>query len=296
MNESTEIMYVIVPYFNFNNYQNNINNIGTFIENSKKYSSVKIVLIEGIHNEATKLEDYSDKIYKHIKVTVPDIIWVKENLINIAVSHLPEDWRYMSWVDRDIEFTNTDWAYEAIKKLKSCDLIQPWQGCQYIPHSYYFENKGYTAGTFSAMSLIKTNDLDKQKFPHSGHAWSISRNFYDKIGKLFDACIVGGADGLLHACIVQNRYHPHYQFMQKAFWDYMVKFRDIKIGFVSGNILHHFHGAIENRKYVERVNILLENNYCPERDLYYDENNVLRFSGANRLREAIIGYFASRME
>jgi hypothetical protein len=296
------IMYLIVPYFNFNNYQNNIANIKTFLWNCKQYLQTEIILIEGICDQSTQLDNYSDEVFKHIKINIPDIIWVKENLINIAISKLPKDWKYAAWIDKDIEFNRNDWAIDAIRKLNNCDLIQPWEKCEYIDeygnlgNEKYFDIRGFKSGTFSSMSLVKQSDNDITKFKHPGHAWCISRSFYEKISKLFDYCIVGGADGLLYSCITQNSQHEHYRFMGKIFWEYLDKFKDVQIDFVSGTIFHHFHGEIENRQYSERVRILIENNFNPDSDLYYNEDGVLRIKNKPKLQQDISGYFASRKE
>lgn len=41
---------------------------------------------------------------RHLQLTAPSILWMKENLINIAVKHLPERFEYIAWIDTDIEF------------------------------------------------------------------------------------------------------------------------------------------------------------------------------------------------
>lgn len=40
----------------------------------------------------------------HLQIVAPSLIWLKENLINIAVKHLPSDVEYIAWLDADIEF------------------------------------------------------------------------------------------------------------------------------------------------------------------------------------------------
>lgn len=40
----------------------------------------------------------------HLQIVAPSILWMKENLINIAVRHLPEHIDYVAWIDVDIEF------------------------------------------------------------------------------------------------------------------------------------------------------------------------------------------------
>jgi hypothetical protein len=41
---------------------------------------------------------------RHIRLVAPSIIWLKENLINIAIQSLPQNIEYVAWLDADIEF------------------------------------------------------------------------------------------------------------------------------------------------------------------------------------------------
>ena len=55
----------------------------------------------------------------HVQVRLPssDELWHKENLLNLGISRLPRDWRYVAWIDADIEFHNPDWAKETVEQL-----------------------------------------------------------------------------------------------------------------------------------------------------------------------------------
>ena len=59
-----------------------------------------------------------------IKLRTDDEIWYKENLINIAATHLPNDWEYMAWIDADIEFQNKKWVSETIELLQTYKVLQ----------------------------------------------------------------------------------------------------------------------------------------------------------------------------
>jgi hypothetical protein len=41
---------------------------------------------------------------RHLQIKAPSVIWLKENLINIAVKRLPSYVEYVAWLDADIEF------------------------------------------------------------------------------------------------------------------------------------------------------------------------------------------------
>ena len=41
---------------------------------------------------------------RHLQIKAPSVIWLKENLINIAIKRLPLYVEYVAWLDADIEF------------------------------------------------------------------------------------------------------------------------------------------------------------------------------------------------
>lgn len=73
------------------------------------------------HHEVT---DHSNPF--HIQLRSPDILWHKENLINIGISKLPENWEYVAWIDADVQFTRTDWAVETLHQLQIYKVVQMW--------------------------------------------------------------------------------------------------------------------------------------------------------------------------
>src|ERR1700677_494960 len=46
---------------------------------------------------------------KHIQLRTNDELWHKENLINIAISRLPDEAEYVAWIDADVQFLRADW-------------------------------------------------------------------------------------------------------------------------------------------------------------------------------------------
>ena len=51
-----------------------------------------------------KFEITREKDPRHLQVRAPSVLWLKENLINIAVKRLPDYIEYVAWLDADIEF------------------------------------------------------------------------------------------------------------------------------------------------------------------------------------------------
>ena len=299
-------LYVILPYFNFVGYKSNERNLNIFLKNFKSYSNAELIIVEGFIDENAQLDDFGDRVFKHIKVKLHDILWVKENLINIGFSSLGE-WQYGAWIDRDIQFANPDWALESIEKLKNCDILQPFTECVYLDNKFQFseENNGYFLKKKSEYSRITSfcnwfcnDEIQKAGniLGHAGHVWAINKNFYDKIGGLPDKCIIGGGDGVLPQAIRQNYNHFHYRHLGQVYKDYCEKAKDARVAYTNGLILHHFHGGINERSYAKRFEIFYKRQFNIEADLKY-KNNVLCFSeSGKKFAKEIEEYFISRNE
>ena len=48
----------------------------------------------------------------------------KENLINLGVARLPADWKYVAWVDADVQFARPDIVTETIQQLQHFGVVQ----------------------------------------------------------------------------------------------------------------------------------------------------------------------------
>ena len=95
-----DVLYVIAIISNPARYDKRYKLFNEFCERMEKECYVKLVTVElqqGLRPFATSAM---------IKLRTDHEIWYKENLINIAVRHLPHDWKYMAWIDTDLEFQN----------------------------------------------------------------------------------------------------------------------------------------------------------------------------------------------
>ena len=116
-----EQLYVILPYFNFCGFKKRQE---LFIDFVQRYSRhVKLVVVEA--EGPAPLGRLS--VFKHIKFSSDSKVWLKENLINLGVKTLPRNWKYMAWIDADIQFLNENWVQETIDELQTADVAQLWQ-------------------------------------------------------------------------------------------------------------------------------------------------------------------------
>jgi hypothetical protein len=101
---------VITVIFNPVKYQSRYDHYQKF-EAHMARSGVQLITVECIFESAPQfgLPRQTFEITRagdrhHIQLVAPSIIWLKENLINIAVQRLPQNIEYVAWLDADIEF------------------------------------------------------------------------------------------------------------------------------------------------------------------------------------------------
>lgn len=300
MNNKKDYLYIIVPYFNFFNFKKPKENLISFINNNKFSDKARLIISEGVYGE-NNLDIKSNKIYNHLKFNLKDILWAKENLINLAIKNLPNDWKYAVWCDKDILFNSNDWVEKSIQKLKNSDIIQPWDRVFLLEESQrHIPNKNNKLFWSESILFLKKENIPNHA--HCGMAWAINRNFYDKINKILDWQIVGQADVTFAFCCGLKDKQKLLGFaktksMGDMLLEYSRNFNDIKYNYIENNIYHLFHGNLQCKNYFSRQEILSKYNYNPYEDIYYDSNGVLCLTKkGKRMSDDIKEYFFNRNE
>jgi hypothetical protein len=292
-------LYVVVPYFNFNNEINSELNLTKLIQDFKEYTNTKLVIVEGVTTNSKKLNFANDSVFKHITVHYDDILWVKENLINIALADCSK-WKYAAWVDKDVVFESKTWAIDVIDKLKEVDILQPYSNCICLNEfghvsetdtGYFNKKEAKQSGMISFCCGALKEGPGKGAAMHPGQAWAITKTFYSKTKKLFDLAIVGGGDGVIVEAIRQNKNHYIYKYYGQPYFDFCDKFKGVKIGYVPGTIYHRYHGDLKDRKYIPRMNLFTERKFTLIEDLEICSNKTVKLTERGRNHKKFIENF-----
>jgi len=264
--------------------------------------NVKLYTVETAYGDRThEVTDCDNPC--HLQLRTKSEIWIKENMINLAVKHLvPRTAKYIAWVDGDISFRDPHWALKTIHELQHFEVVQPWSDCVDLgPH-------GNIMSHFKGFGGQHQKRIPKQKWPaqpytyaHTGFAWACTRRFWEATQGLMDFCILGSADHhMAFACIgeVKDTIHGKmgFNFHQKCFeWqEKAMRITCGEVGFVHGRIEHHFHGSKKKRYYRERWQILF--GYDPSKHLCYDEQGLIQLVDNRKLEQEILMYNRSRLE
>jgi hypothetical protein len=290
-------LYVIAVISNPARFARRYQLFNEFCDRMKNEKQVKLITVElqqGCRPFITNSQ---------IKLKTNHELWYKENLINIAVNHLPEDWKYMAWVDSDIEFQNKNWASETIDQLQTYKIVQLFSHC--IDLGIKCETLQVHTGF--AYQYVNGEEWKPPNYGgtwHPGYAWAMTRDAYDSLGGLMDFPILGSGDHHMALAFIGlgNRYinsklNDNYKLLCKIFQERCEKFIKRNIGFIHGTITHYFHGNKADRRYQDRWKILINNDYDPLRDIIKNSQGLWQLEGSKiKLRDEIILYFRQRNE
>lgn len=261
------------------------------------------------HFEVTQHDDPKD-----IQLRSPSILWSKEKLINLAVQRLPEDWQYFCWVDGDIRFLRSDWAYETLQLLQIYKVVQMFSHA--IDLSPDFEPIQTQTGFMYSwiknhLQPTRINTENRNGYPyyghklwHSGYCMAFRRSAFSDLGGLGDIAILGSSDHHMACALIGRVMESIHGGMSKGFKDYWKEWenratRSIKrnIGYMPGTIAHYWHGKKKDRGYMDRWKILVEEHFDPFLDLKLDPQGLWTLTDRNsQLRDRVREYFSSRNE
>ncbi len=299
---SGEKLHVLAVISNTEGYHSRYRLARDFISRMKETPHIELHVVEAaLADRQHEIEESKDGL----RLRVNSSAWCKENLINIGARHLlPASWRYLAWVDMDVEFRDLHWAQAALHQLQHFSLLQPWESALDLG------SHGRVLQTFQSFGYLDQAGIRKQKhskdpygqYGHSGYAWCCTRSFWEQVGGLPDFCILGSADahcawgaiGDVNASIHKGM-GDSYKSLLHQWQARAVKSTHKEVGFSVGRLEHHYHGNKADRKYKERWQILIDEKYDPLRDIVHDSQGVVHIVKPS-LERAVRAYNRGRNE
>lgn len=309
--EEDDILYIVISVFSPYGRDIRTKLAQDFIHRIEKLQSdgepVQICVVELLYKEQTNfLKVLNSKFHLQIQYKHNIYLFNKENLINVGIQKiLPSNWKWMAWIDADIEITDPYWVRKTLQLFKSgqYDILQLFSICRYlssenIPSEYFYS---------SIRLLHSPNLLKDKKYRHPGFAWACSRKAYEKMNGLFEYAIVGGGDFIMESCftnrfyLIEKKFEKNQYFLNeiKQFYE---KVNGFSIYYLNTIIQHHYHGERKDRMYVDRNQILLKYQFNPKKDMIRPFENlgfhilVPTIEFYELIESQIDAYFQSRKE
>jgi len=297
-----------------------------FIGRMKNYG-VNLCVVEIAYGDRNFETDSLDVPIK-VQLRSDTVLWHKENMINIGISNLPKDWKYVAWIDTDINFTRPDWVDETIHELQHHSVVQLFEDAIDLGPDHEIMNtaKGFVYcykngiprtnksvsgesgndelnGYYYTSSASTSGKNIAGSYWHPGYAWAATREAINTIGGLIDYAIVGAADHHMACSLIGEgaqslpKSVTHDYRTSVLQWQERALRLHKDISYIKGTIFHYWHGKKANRKYKQRWQILTDNHFKPSYDLHKDWQGVLTFyRGKVALRDDVRAYFKTRNE
>jgi hypothetical protein len=305
-------LWAMTSYFNFMGYHRRRANYHVF----RRRLGLPLVTVELACENAFELAPGDADLL--IQLRCRDLMWQKERLLDIARRALPAACRQVVWLDCDIVFVRSDWADEASRALERVPVVQGYRRCLDLPRDAgpaesgvipHFEHEEPSIACKVASGTAAPRDFDRSGHRHLdsagvGLAWAARRDLLDRHG-FYDVCVVGGGDRAF-TCAIYGRFddvvRAHRMSERRARhyrrWAEPV-FRDVRgeVGFVDTDVMHLWHGDLEDRRVAERHQRLAAFGFDPEVDLAREDNGCWRWGSDKPAMHAYLrSYFASRRE
>lgn len=267
-------------------------------------SGVQLTVVECAYGDRPH-EFAGNPRVNHVPVRARSVLWTKENLLNIGLARLPQDWRYVAWLDADITFRKPDWANETVHALQQYDIVQPWSDCYDLgPGDDHLQVHRSFCRLVHEGAAIRPDGPAGYTFAHPGYAWAATRRALGLMGGLIETAALGAGDHHMALALLGRVQQSVARGVSAGYLRPLVQWQARaqqhiagNIGYVPGSIEHSWHGPKVKRAYVDRWDILTRNAFDPQADLIRNTWGVLELAGNKpQLRLDIDRYFRARDE
>ncbi|MDD5026447.1 MAG: hypothetical protein PHH13_03670 [Candidatus Peribacteraceae bacterium] len=302
-------LWGIAAYFNPASYRNRLINYRKFRAASRR-QGLKLIVVEVAMDERP-FDLANDDAEQIIQLHTSDVLWQKERLLSIALSHLPPDCDKVVWVDTDILFQEDDWIAKTCTLLEKYMVIQPFAAAIQLPRTHPTRKRNrslHTTGkAFPCIAhqwaITSPHHFRLTYCGHPGYAVAARRRILEEV-PFYDRMILGGGDALIMGAflgipIEENfiiDYYPAHLLLDAREWtEHMASIVRGSVSFVDGRIHHLWHGRQEKRYYIERAAIL--HPFDPRTDIRIDDNGCWAWATEKPiLHEQVRHYFWARDE
>jgi hypothetical protein len=256
--------------------------------------------------------------YIDLRVDHLQEIWLKENLLNIGVSRLPENAKYIAFLDADVNFVRADWVDATLHALQQYHVVQMFSEAvdlgpthalakehgraKQMSHAWCYVNDKLGDDLYGGAKVC-VNDNGQLIYRHPGFAWAWRREALVHVGGLMDHVLLGSADWHMAWALLgkveetlgaeSESYKRLCMIWQRRAMEHIKG----NLGYVDGLLMHYWHGSKSDRGYQTRWKIMADHQFNPDTDLKKDWQGVLRLTDQKPgLRDDVRAYFRARNE
>jgi hypothetical protein len=117
--------YVIATVYNPASFESRYESYRKFEMHMQSFG-IKLITVELVFFNQTFRVTKSNQS-NHIQLRTNDVLWYKENLINIAIKRLPKECEWIAWIDLEVEFLNQNWVVDTVYALEKYKIVQMFE-------------------------------------------------------------------------------------------------------------------------------------------------------------------------
>jgi hypothetical protein len=289
-------LHFITCFFNPLKWRSRRENFERFYTSLRRFTK-NVHVVECTYGDAER--ELTVEYSHHVRVAGA-FLWIKENLLNIAIRRLPGSCRYVAWLDSDVIFESECLIEDTIAALGE------WKMVQLFTRAHHLRRNGEIESTLPGFAWGHLRKSIPYQTHHEGFAWAARREILEKLGGLFEYAILGGGDafmagsavgrlqqqylkvyfGLPHR-IVEVPFHPEYlELLRREGARWREEIGD-SVGCVAGDVRHLWHGPLNRRYYRERRLMLARHQFNPHSDLRRNAEGILEWNGNESLQAAL---------
>lgn len=231
-----------------------------------------------------------------IRADRKNFLWQKERLLNKVAASLSPDYDAIAWVDADVYFTNPNWLEETEALLLDFPVVQLFE------RVHYTDSSGRIVQSIPSLAQTSRSQTPVLGPGAPGFAWCARREILDN--GLYDREIVGGGDRMMVNAWAGNFHFPRlskYSLNWRRDWLRWAapQYRSVKrrIGCITGEIIHSYHGTTFNRQYGSRLDVLFAHEFDPTRDIRVNCAGIWEWATDKpEMHEAVANYFRARRD
>jgi hypothetical protein len=187
---------VIATVYNPVSFQSRYNSYIQFEQHMSSFGVYLITIELVVGNQSFKVTQANNS--RHLQFKTDDILWYKENLINIGIKRSPDHCKYIAWIDLEVEFLNKNWIRETISSLKNSKIVQLFEIVRILGPNLEVLDTQKAYGWCNARNRTGLTGLLRKKYKMkfksyctAGYAWAAKKSTLLEIGGLFDKGILG---------------------------------------------------------------------------------------------------------
>ena len=279
--EERRHFYVVCPAFDLGRDTSYLKRYLKFKQSMEAWG-VKLVIVECVAEKSPYMVTRQNYEPYNIQLRTSQASFHKENCINIAISKLPKDAKYVIYCDYTVEFLNKDWVNDTIRTLNMYKVAQLCNGIILSNQSgETLERKKGFAAQLSSLKASVDQDIPKEIIDSAKYAWGFRYNALVELNGLIDFSLIGNNQKIMAYCLAQRVQSYLPPTISKAYTDGIVEWQQkvsevckTGVGFVSGDIEVSLLVSEKEMEAAKGFRILQTHSFDQKNDLTKDEQGL----------------------